>query len=60
MINYYKTIAIQVFLNVYQKLIAEGTQKNVVDTMQSRVELYDYLDYYSYEQKLDALFSEDK
>ncbi len=47
-------------LNVYKTLIAEGTQKNVVDTMQTRVELYEYLDYYSYEQKLDALFSEDK
>ncbi len=47
-------------LNVYKTLIAEGSQKNVVDTMQTRVELYEYLDYYSYEQKLDALFSEEK
>ena len=44
-------------LNVYQKLIAEGTQKNVVDTMQTRADLYEYLDYHSYEQKLDQLFS---
>ncbi len=46
-------------LKVYQTLIAEGTQQNVVDTMQTRAELYDYLDYHSYEQKLDALFSEE-
>lgn len=44
-------------LNVYQKLIAEGTQTNVVDTMQTRADLYEYLDYHSYEQKLDNLFS---
>lgn len=47
-------------LKVYQALIAEGTQQNVVDTMQTRAELYDYLDYHSYEQKLDALFSQEK
>jgi len=46
-------------LNVYQKLIAEGTQANVVDTMQTRADLYEYLDYHSYEQKLDSLFSEE-
>ncbi|MBC8209889.1 MAG: methylisocitrate lyase [Gammaproteobacteria bacterium] len=44
-------------LNVYQKLIAEGTQANVVNTMQTRADLYEYLDYHSYEQKLDSLFS---
>jgi methylisocitrate lyase len=44
-------------LKVYQTLINEGTQKNVIDMMQSRDELYDYLDYHSYEQKLDALFN---
>ena len=47
-------------LKVYQALITEGTQKNVVDSMQTRAELYDYLDYHSYEQKLDALFSQEK
>ena len=47
-------------LKVYQALIAEGTQQNVVDTLQTRAELYDYLDYHSYEQKLDALFSQEK
>ncbi|HET7160644.1 MAG TPA: methylisocitrate lyase [Burkholderiales bacterium] len=44
-------------LKVYQALRSDGHQKNVVDTMQSRDDLYDYLDYHSYEQKLDALFS---
>jgi len=44
-------------LNVYKKLVAEGTQQNVVDTMQTRAELYEYLDYHSFEQKLDSLFS---
>lgn len=47
-------------LKVYQTLVAEGTQQNVVDTMQTRADLYDYLDYHSYEQKLDSLFSEEK
>ena len=46
-------------LNVYQTLLAEGTQKNVIDTMQTRDDLYDYLDYHKYEQKLDALFTEE-
>lgn len=46
-------------LKVYQTLVAEGTQKNVIDIMQTRDELYDYLDYHSYEQKLDELFSEE-
>ena len=36
---------------------AEGTQKNVLDDMQSRVELYDYLGYHDFERKLDALFA---
>ena len=44
-------------LNVYKTLIAEGTQVNVVETMQTRADLYEYLDYHSYEQKLDSLFS---
>jgi methylisocitrate lyase len=44
-------------LNVYQTLRKEGTQKNVVATMQTRDELYDYLDYHAYEGKLDELFS---
>lgn len=45
-------------LNVYQSIRNEGTQKNVVDTMQTRMELYDFLGYHAYEQKLDALFAQ--
>jgi methylisocitrate lyase len=44
-------------LNVYKHIRADGTQKNVLNTMQTRAELYDYLDYHSYEQKLDELFA---
>ncbi len=46
-------------LNTYQHLLQDGTQQNVVDSMQTRMELYDYLDYHDYEQKLDQLFSEE-
>ena len=45
-------------LNVYQHILADGSQKNVVDTMQTRMELYDYLGYHAYEQQLDRLFAE--
>ncbi|MGA8005556.1 MAG: methylisocitrate lyase [Burkholderiales bacterium] len=44
-------------LNVYQTLRREGTQKNLVAAMQTRDELYEYLDYHAYEEKLDELFS---
>jgi methylisocitrate lyase len=44
-------------LNVYQTLRRDGTQKAVVDAMQTRAELYDYLGYHAYEQKLDALYA---
>jgi len=47
-------------LKVYQQLLTDGTQQNVVDTMQTRMELYDYLDYHQYEQTLDQLFREEK
>jgi methylisocitrate lyase len=47
----------QAALNVYQTLRRDGTQAGVVDTMQTRMELYDYLDYHAYEQKLDELFA---
>jgi len=43
--------------NVYKALIADGTQRNVVDTMQTRMELYDYLNYHDFERKLDELFA---
>jgi methylisocitrate lyase len=36
-----------------------GTQAGIVDELQTRAELYEYLEYHSYEEKLDALFSED-
>jgi methylisocitrate lyase len=45
-------------LNVYRTIKAQGTQKPVVDTMQTRMELYDFLGYHEYEQKLDRLFAE--
>jgi len=44
-------------LNVYQSLRRDGTQKGVLDTMQTRNELYDYLGYHAFEEKLDALFA---
>ncbi len=47
-------------LGVYQALRRDGTQKAVVDTMQTRAELYDYLGYHAYEQKLDALYAKGK
>jgi len=42
--------------NVYKTLLADGTAKKVLDTMQTRSELYDYLNYHDFEQKLDELF----
>ncbi len=47
-------------LNVYQTVRKEGTQKNVVETMQTRAELYEFLDYHKFEQKLDQLFAKEK
>jgi methylisocitrate lyase len=47
-------------LNVYQTLRRDGTQKAVVDIMQSRAELYDFLGYHAFEQKLDELFAKSK
>ena len=44
-------------LRVYQTIRAEGSQKSVVPMMQTRAELYDYLGYHTYEQKLDNLFA---
>ncbi len=46
--------------NVYGALRRDGTQKHVVDTMQTRVELYDRLGYHAYEERLDALFAKGK
>jgi methylisocitrate lyase len=47
----------QAALNVYQALRRDGTQQKVVATMQSRNDLYDFLGYHAYEQKLDQLFA---
>jgi methylisocitrate lyase len=47
-------------LKVFEALRRDGHQKNVVDLMQTRDDLYDYLDYHSYEQKLDELFKKSK
>ncbi len=47
-------------LRVYENLRKEGTQQSVLNTMQTRDELYDYLDYHAYEEKLDVLFAREK
>jgi len=47
-------------LTVFEAIIKEGSQASTLDIMQTRMELYDMLDYHSYEDKLDALFSKDK
>jgi methylisocitrate lyase len=44
-------------LNFYETVRRDGTQKAAVPTMQTREELYDYLDYHAYERKLDELFA---
>ena len=47
-------------LNVFEAILNKGTQSSTLGIMQTRMELYDMLDYHSYEDKLDALFSKDK
>jgi methylisocitrate lyase len=47
-------------LKVYEAIRAEGTQQNVIPLMQTRAELYKYLDYHAYEEKLDMLFAKEK
>jgi len=47
-------------LKTYEAILNDGTQQNVVDDMQTRMELYDVLGYHAYEQKLDELFSQEK
>ena len=47
-------------LKVYETIRTEGTQKNVLPMMQSRDDLYRYLDYHAYEQKLDELFARNR
>ena len=46
--------------NVYAAIRRDGTQKNVVDTMQTRQELYESINYNEFEQKLDVLFAQQK
>ena len=48
----------QAALNVYQHILNDGSQQAVVDSMQTRMELYDYLGYHEYEKKLDELFAQ--
>ena len=45
-------------LNTYNAILQEGTQKSMLDKMQTREELYEVLGYYQYEQKLDQLMEE--
>jgi methylisocitrate lyase len=45
---------------VYQEVLDKGHQKDVVEHMQTRMELYDYLNYHEYEETLDKLFSQGK
>ena len=47
-------------LNVYTTLRREGTQKSVIDAMQTRTELYEFLDYHEYERRLDQLLNADR
>jgi methylisocitrate lyase len=47
-------------LNFYETVRRDGTQKAAVPTMQTRAELYDFLGYHAYEEKLDKLFAESK
>lgn len=47
-------------LNVYQYLLKDGTQAATVDSMQTRMELYDFLNYHEFEQTLDKLFADKK
>lgn len=47
-------------LNVYQTIRQQGTQKDLISQMQTREELYNFLNYHSYEKKLDELFTKEK
>jgi methylisocitrate lyase len=47
-------------LKVYEAIRTEGTQQNALPLMQTREELYKFLDYHAYEQKLDQLFARNK
>jgi methylisocitrate lyase len=47
-------------LEVYHAIRKEGTQKGVVDSMQTRADLYEVLGYHAYERKLDELFAKER
>ena len=47
-------------LSVYESIRQDGTQQNVIEQMQTRNELYEFLNYHAYEKKLDELFEQDK
>lgn len=47
-------------INVYETIRKDGTQKSLLDAMQTREQLYDVLGYHEYEQKLDELFEKGK
>jgi methylisocitrate lyase len=47
-------------LHFYETVRREGTQKNIIDTLQTREQLYDFLGYHAYEDKLDELFTKSK
>jgi len=49
----------QAALNVYDTVRQDGTQKNVIDSMQTRMALYDHLGYHAFEEKLDALYQKE-
>ena len=44
-------------LNVYQHIRKDGTQLNVIHTMQTRSELYESINYHAFEEKLNTLFN---
>lgn len=47
-------------LNFYETVRRDGTQKHIIASLQTRAELYDFLGYHAYEDKLDTLFADDK
>ena len=47
-------------LHFYETVRRDGTQKHIIDTLQTRAELYDFLGYHAYEDKLDTLFAQKK
>lgn len=44
-------------LKVYEAILRDGSARNVIDIMQPRAELYDFLNYHAYEEKIDRLFA---